>query len=244
MANESGYRPGYEIAAERILEMIIEQELRVGDRLPTEMEIAAHFGLSRSVTREAIKMLVAMGRISAQRGRGLFVGAGTPSHQQSLLAEHQFVPGRMEHVDQLLRFRSVQEEFAAREAAEKATPRDLKVLDQAIADGREAALAGDIKAWDDSDSRFHLGIAKASGNLFVCSALETVRQLQGQVVVLALHGGTGGSLDQAQRDHEEILAAIKIGDPELAATRANAHLRHTIDGYRGEIEHLLATARA
>lgn len=244
MSVDGGYRPGYEIAAENILEMIVEQELRPGDRLPTEMEIATYFGLSRSVTREAIKMLVALGRVSAQRGRGLFVGSGTAGHQVSMLSGHQFIPTRMEHVEQLLKFRSVQEEFAAREASRRATPPHLNLLGQALSDGEAALNTGDSKAWENSDTRFHVGIAEASGNQFILAALQSIREMQQQIAVLALHGNVGGSLEQAQRDHAGILEAITNGDPELAAARASEHIQRTIDGYRHEIEHLLVTAGA
>jgi GntR family transcriptional repressor for pyruvate dehydrogenase complex len=229
----SGYRPGYELAAERILEMIVEQELRPGDRLPTEQELADRFGLSRSVTREAVKVLAAMGRVSAQRGRGLYVGSGTTAAQPNM-------PGRIEQVEQLLEFRMVQEVFAAEEAARKATPPDLNLLSAALGDCDRALAADDRALWEEGDTRFHLGIAKASGNNFVRAALESVRQLQQQVVLLALHGGSGGSLEAAQNEHAEILSAIRGGRPEEAADATRRHLRHTIDGYRDEIASIIA----
>jgi len=236
----SGYRPGYELAAERILEMIVEQELRPGDRLPTEQELADRFGLSRSVTREAVKVLAAMGRVSAQRGRGLYVGSGTMGAQPNLLTGHQFMPGRIEQVEQLLEFRMVQEAFAAEEAARKATPPDLNLLAAALEDCDRALATGDRTLWEEADTRFHLGIAKASGNDFVRAALESVRQLQQQVVLLALHGGSGGSLEAAQHEHAEILGAIRGGRPAEAADATRRHLRHTIDGYRDEIANMIA----
>lgn len=238
---ESGYRPGYEIAAERILEMIVEQELLPGDRLPTEQSLADALGLSRSVTREAIKVLAAIGRVSAQRGRGLYVGGGSPA-QGGLLSGHQFIPGRIDHVEQLLEFRMVQEVFAAQEAAVKATPPDINLLSAALAACARALESGDREQWEEADTRFHLGVAKASGNEFVRSALDSVRHLQKQVVLLALHGGSGGSLHDAQTEHEAILTAITSGNADAAAEAARRHLRHTIDGYRDEISRLLVTA--
>ena len=242
VSGESGssYRPGYELAAERILEMMVEQELRPGDRLPTEQDLADQFGLSRSVTREAVKVLAALGRISAQRGRGLYVGSGTNGTQPNLLTGHQFIPGRIDQVEQLLEFRLVQEAFAAEEAARKATPPDLNLLAAALEDCDRALATSDRTLWEEADTRFHLGIAKASGNNFVRAALESVRQLQQQVVLLALHGGSGGSLAIAQREHGEILDAIRGGRPEAAADAAREHLRHTIQGYQDEIAHLIA----
>ncbi|MGK9146047.1 FadR family transcriptional regulator [Plantibacter flavus] len=240
VAGTVGYRPGYEIAAERIIELIVERDLAPGDRLPTEQNLADQLGVSRSVTREAIKVLAAIGRVSAQRGRGLYVGRGTAASSGSLLAGHRFVPGRIEQVEQLLEFRLVQEVYSAGQAARKATPPVLNLLDEAITDAARALEDDDRSLWADADTRFHLAIAQASGNEFIRSALEGVRQLQEQVVVLALHGGSGGSLRTAHDEHVAILAAIRAGDATAASEASRLHLQHTIEGYREEIASLVA----
>ena len=67
------YRPGYEIVAERILEFIAESRLVPGDRMPTENDLAQQLDTSRAVVREAVKILSALGRVRAHKGRGLFV---------------------------------------------------------------------------------------------------------------------------------------------------------------------------
>lgn len=238
--SDSGYRPGYELAAEQILGLIVEREMRPGERLPTERELADLLGLSRSVTREAVKVLTALGRVSAQRGRGLFVGTGTPDAVPSMLAGHRFLPGRIEQVEQLLEFRMLLEVHSAAEAARHATPPQISELRQALADCDSALQSGEHTAWEEADTRFHLGLALASGNGFLHAALESVRQLQEQVVQLAMHGGSGGSLEVAQHEHEEVLEAVRSGEPEKAAESVRRHLLHTIDGYRAEIARVIA----
>ena len=57
----------------RILEYIAEERLVAGDRLPTEIDLAQMLGTSRAVVREAVKILSALGRVRAHKGRGLFV---------------------------------------------------------------------------------------------------------------------------------------------------------------------------
>ena len=57
------YRPGYEVVAEQILHLIAELDLRPGDRMPTEVELAARMGTSRTVVREAGEILSAIGRV-------------------------------------------------------------------------------------------------------------------------------------------------------------------------------------
>src|SRR5882757_8142594 len=67
------YRPGYELVAEQLLNYIADQNLRSGDRLPTEQGLAQILGATRNVTREAVKVLAAIGRLSVRRGAGIFV---------------------------------------------------------------------------------------------------------------------------------------------------------------------------
>jgi DNA-binding FadR family transcriptional regulator len=235
----STYRPGYEIAAEKIVEFISETGLEPGDRLPTEQDLAQQLGLSRGMVREAIKALGPMGRVSAQRGRGLFVGQGSVARTGQFLPEHKFMPGRMEHVEQLLEFRLVQERFAASQAALRATPSELRELELALDSCDRAVELKNMELWAASDNRFHLGIADACGNFFIRAALENARTLQEQTVLLGLRSGPGGSLESAQSEHREIHRAIRAGDPEEAAAATEVHLRRTIDGYREEIAGIL-----
>src|SRR5690242_18849855 len=71
-----GYRPGYEVVAERIVQLIADLELSPGDRMPTENALASDLGVSRTVVRDAVKILSATGRVSAHKGRGLYVADG------------------------------------------------------------------------------------------------------------------------------------------------------------------------
>src|ERR1700752_5307835 len=70
------YRPRYEVVAGQILDLISDLAMRPGDRLPTEKDLAVRLGTSRTVVRDAVKILSASGRVSAQKGRGLYVADG------------------------------------------------------------------------------------------------------------------------------------------------------------------------
>src|SRR5579863_8485839 len=91
------YRPRYEVVAGQILDLIGELALNPGERLPTENELASRLGTSRSVVRDAVKILSASGRVSAQKGRGLYVADG-----ESTLAPSRwggfFVPTDLDHI--------------------------------------------------------------------------------------------------------------------------------------------------
>jgi len=113
------YRPGYELAAERLLEYISEENLRPGDRLPTEQGLAEILGTTRNVTREAVKVLAAIGRLSVRRGAGIFVASGGALLGEDELAHFQ--PTDMEHVLMLLDYRRlIESENAPRATCGKA----------------------------------------------------------------------------------------------------------------------------
>src|SRR6185437_14952111 len=129
-AQAAGYRPGYEVVAEQILQLIADSQLRPGDRMPTENELASHVGTSRTVVREAVKILSAIGRVRAQKGRGLYV-----ADDEGMLGSSRwgssFLPTDLDHVYMLFEFRRVQETAASRLAATRATPAELRAIETA-----------------------------------------------------------------------------------------------------------------
>ena len=126
---EATYRPGYTLAAERILQFITEQGFVPGDRLPTEARFAEILGVSRTITRDALKTLAATGRISTQRGRGIFVADPVDAPVSPVAG---FVPTDIAHIMGMFEFRGVQEQAAARLAAKRATPGELVAIDDAL----------------------------------------------------------------------------------------------------------------
>jgi len=112
------YRPRYELVAEQILRLIGELALDPGDRMPTEKELASRLGTSRTVVRDAVKILSATGRVSAQKGRGLYVADG-----ETMLGARRwggfFWPTNLDHIFMLFEFRRVQEMQASRLAAKR-----------------------------------------------------------------------------------------------------------------------------
>jgi DNA-binding FadR family transcriptional regulator len=228
------YRPRYELAAEQIVRLIAELALRPGDRLPTENELAARLGTSRTVVRDAVKILSAAGRVSAQKGRGLFVADGDGTPGASWWGSF-FVPTSLEHIFMLFEFRRLQETNAAMLAATRASPSELRAMEAAVSTCRHGHVTGDHAEFDQGDDAFHLGVAAASHNFFLVSAVREARMLQRQASVIGLHG-IGGHADAAVGEHEAIYRAIRDGDPEAAAQATSVHLDNTLEDYRREIQ--------
>ncbi|WP_230985943.1 FadR/GntR family transcriptional regulator [Microbispora oryzae] len=235
---EGGYRPGYEVAAEQVLELIARLQLRPGDRMPTENELARQLGTSRTVVREAVKILSALGRVRAQKGRGLYV-----ADDEGMLGTGRwasfFLPTDLDHVYMLFEFRRTQETETSRLAAHRATPAELRAIEKAADLCREGFETGRADLFNEGDDAFHTAIAAASHNMFLQISVRESRRLQAQSNLIGLRGSVGGRAAKAVEEHSAIYEAIRAGDPDLAGQAAATHVDNTMDDYRSEIQHRL-----
>lgn len=226
------YRPGYSRAAERILQFITEQGFVPGDRLPTEARFAELLGVSRTITRDALKTLAATGRISTQRGRGIFVADPADAPVSPLVG---FVPTDIANIMEMFEFRGVQEQAAARLAAKRATPAELVAIDEALDAYTRSLEAADPRVMAAADESFHCAVARAAHNGFLLDSIATVQGLQRQVVAAAFDGFSGGPVATALAEHRQILEAVRRGDAERAGIAALAHVERTRLSYQAEI---------
>jgi DNA-binding FadR family transcriptional regulator len=232
---EGGYRPGYEVAAERVLELIGQLRLRPGDRMPTENELAQQLGTSRTVVREAVKILSALGRVRAQKGRGLYV-----ADDEGMLGVGRwapfFLPTDLDHIYMLFEFRRTQEMETSRLAALRATPPELAAIERAAGLCRQGFDTGRGDLFNEGDDAFHTSIAVASHNMFLQTAVREARRLQAQSSIIGMRGSVGGHVAKAIDEHDAIYRAIRAGDGEAAMRAAAAHIDNTLDDYRREIQ--------
>ncbi|WP_406442849.1 FCD domain-containing protein [Streptomyces sp. NBC_00631] len=232
------YRPGYELVAERILEFIAESRLVPGDRMPTENDLAQQLGTSRAVVREAVKILSALGRVRAHKGRGLFV-----ADDEGMLVTSRwggfFRPVDLDHVLMLFEFRRVQEMAAVRLAATRATPAELRTIEVAMQQCRHGYIHGEVAVFNQADDDFHAAVAAASHNTFLGSAVRDARRLQRQSSAIGIHDSFGDGTAAAVEEHEAIYRAIRDGRPAEAAEAAAVHLDRTLEDYRREIQRRL-----
>ena len=219
------YRPGYELVAERLLQYIAEENLRQGDRLPTEQGLAEILGTTRNVVREAVKVLAAMGRLSVRRGAGIFVASGGAVLGEDELAHFQ--PTDMEHVLMLLDYRRLVESENARRAASIANPVEVRAIRQSAEDSAVDGVREDPETFTQADAKFHGAVAVAAHNVFLQAAVATVRRFAAQSDLLLFHGAAPGSLAEAGRQHVAIAEAIADGDADRAAGLMTAHIETT-----------------
>ncbi|WP_214322689.1 FadR/GntR family transcriptional regulator [Nonomuraea sediminis] len=235
--SETGYRPGYEIAAERILEYIVSAGLRPGDRLPTEKDLADAVQMSRTVVREAVKILSALKRLSVQKGRGIYVAEVEDAPWTQSFS--QFLPADLGQVDQMFEFRRHIESATTMLAAQRAVPTQVKALREAAQLSAEAAARDDHEGFNRADERFHHEVAAAAANMFLLATIESVQRLQREVSIIGLAGVAGGSLVVAADQHLAIADAVASGDEERAVMLMTQHIDMTMAQFQAEIRHRL-----
>jgi DNA-binding FadR family transcriptional regulator len=225
------YRPQYERIAELIVEYIGKHQLHAGDRLPTEQEFAEQFGVSRTIVRDAIKMLTPSGLVRPRRGSGIFVGEETSLSANASLNLATLVPP--ERIADLFEFRCVQEMQTARLAAQHISVAELRSLERSLATNRDAAAQEDWDTFLRSDDDFHHGIALAAHNVFFVETVDSVMRLQ-RWAIRILTGGAPGSLQTSVEQHSAIYHAIRDGNPESAAEAARVHVESVFAAYQQE----------
>jgi GntR family transcriptional regulator, transcriptional repressor for pyruvate dehydrogenase complex len=199
--------------------------LEVGHRLPTEAKMAAQFGVSRPLLREALAELRAEGFVETASGRGTFVRHPTESDladafgHQLLLA----VQGPGPTADQLYEARQAIEVVAAELAAERATPESLATLERLLATMSESR--DDAAAYTAADVGFHVAVARATLNPLLPTLLAPLATLIVKGMFESHSAPDAVSLGIAA--HTKVLRAIKRGDAADARRAMAAHLRES-----------------
>lgn len=207
------------IAAE-IESLITQAELRPGDRLPAERELARQFNVSRPSIREAVKALEGRGLVRVRHGQGVFI-ENPPAHRALVAALGE------EHlaVQELFDMREVLEAPAAAWAAERATAAGIRRLERVLADLDKVIAAEPVDAAELKrlDTAFHLEVAQMAGNRFLRQTLDVFQQIlsEGMETTLLLPGRRV----KAREEHRRLLAAIKDRDADAARNAARAHIR-------------------
>jgi len=195
-----------------------------GDRLPTEAVLAAQFGVSRTVVREAVSRLKSLGLVDSRQGSGVYVRA---AGVEPLRFEMPHMASR-EAVIQMAELRRALEAEVAALAAERRSPDDLRRIREAI-DALQAAVAAGGNGADE-DVRFHRAIAEAARNPFLIGTLQYLRQfLHGATrVTRANEARRADFAAQVAREHARIVKAIEAGDPARAREAARSHMDNAI----------------
>lgn len=216
----------------RLLALISERQLRPGDRLPSERELAATMGVSRPVLREALRALAVMNVVEIRQGSGTYVTSLRPE----LLIEHLDFVFSLDTSTflQLFEARKILEVEIARLAAERITDEQIARLEACME--HASRTIGDAEEFQEADLELHQLIAAAAANPILERLMTSLSRLG-----LASRRRTTsrpGVPQQAVEDHHYIVEAIKRRDPDAAHDAMLAHLlnigRALVSGDPGE----------
>ena len=208
-----------------LLRSIVTGTLVPGSALPSEPEMSARFGVSRSVVREALRVLGEKGLIEVRHGSGTRV---TPAERWDALdpAVLAALPGHgagAEVLRDLLEARKIVECAVAALAAERADAADRAALGDALATMR--AGLGSPPAFVGGDSAFHRALLRAARNRVLERMAQPMHELLSYAQ--ALTDAIPGVLDRALAEHEAIAAAVARRDGPGARRAMRTHLAHT-----------------
>ncbi len=201
----------------RIEELITNDQLSEGERLPAERDMARMLGVSRPALREAVKTLEARGRLVVRHGQGVFVRQDAPSAMRSRLANLELT------LSELFAMREVLEGAAAGWAAESATESEIGELED-ILHSMDAARVEpiDFSHVGRLDAEFHLRIVEMARNRFLSQMVGVLQEMlaAGMETTLAVPGRLG----QSRHDHDALIDALRRHDAEAAREAAHRHI--------------------
>jgi len=214
----------YEQIVQQIEESIVKGDLKAGDQLPAERELALRFGVSRTAVREAVKALREKGLVEAYSGRGTFITDGTTrAVRQSL--DLMVKIGQPEGSFHLAEVRAILEPEIAALAATRIQESELSTMRDAVAIMDRSGQ--DPDSYIEADLDFHLALAEGAANPLILSLLDSIVGLlrEQRLRIFRVPGGP----DRGQVHHKRILEAVERHDAEKARDAMRAHLSQVKD---------------
>jgi len=207
--------------SEALIGLIEGKDFPPGTRLPSEMDMAGRFGVSRTVIREAISRLKSEGLVESRQGSGVFVREG------NMDAPFRINPNIMDSVQSVLQVVEIRKALEGEIAALAATRRTeaqlnaikkaLKQIEVAVGEGSDGV---------DADIVFHRSIAEATGNPHFLGLIEFLFNfLRNATRITRGIEATRETLTrQVKEEHQAIVDALSRKDAEAARSAARLHM--------------------
>ncbi len=203
---------------EHIKQLIHEEKLKPGEKLPSEREMAGQTSVSRNTVREAYKMLEAEGYLVIKHGNGVFVADQESKIRK--LTSSLFV--KDDQMAELLSIRKVLEAEGVKWATHKGKPEDYRHLNNLLMDMKTLIKERNYEELKALDQDFHVYIAQMSGNKILIrimlNLVDLIDEMQNQSLLIP--GRAKRSLDE----HLNILKAMEEKDPEKACHYMREHI--------------------
>jgi len=210
----------YENVIEQIMNLIKNNELKPGDKLPPERELAAKLSISRGSLREAFRVLESRGLIKSKPGGGRFVREIRKNGRNN--TENIILSLEKSSILELLEAREMFEVEIVELAAQRATAEDIELIERALNKmNDEKGLKNDEKT--QFDTGFHLAIASASHNFVFANIiklhLDLLKDTREKTWKIP------GRKEEQYQEHQAIFQAIKEHNSKKAGEAILRHLR-------------------
>jgi GntR family transcriptional regulator, transcriptional repressor for pyruvate dehydrogenase complex len=226
------------IQSERLYERIVSQieqrieagDLKVGDQLPSERELAEQFAVSRTAVREAVKTLRQKGLVEIRLGRGTFITNETTDTIRNSLSLLMKIGGKNGSAN-LVEVREILEPEIAALAATRITDEDITTMREAV-EIMDTAL-DNVNVFVEADLDFHLALAEGTQNplipILMDSIIDLLREQRKRI------GLAKGGLQRGQIHHKQILDAVTRRDPQAARQAMHNHLQQVREDSKASV---------
>ncbi|MDQ0337953.1 GntR family transcriptional repressor for pyruvate dehydrogenase complex [Caldalkalibacillus uzonensis] len=215
-----------------IKQLILDGQLKPGDKLPPERELAQLMDVSRPTIRESFKILSGLGFVDIKHGQGVFVK--DPKDRMQDIFETFF--NSQDSVSDLFEMRKVLETQAAYWAAERATPRMKEKILKTTKENYDTVIYEevDIDYLEQADHNFHYLISESTGNAVY---LSVMKHLMGLLKTARMHTlQIPGRPLRSLKEHQLIAEAIYKGDPPEARRLMYEHLNSVEETLNNELD--------
>lgn len=199
--------------------LLIEGSWKAGDKLPSENELSAAFGVSRMTIRQAMQKLKALGLIETRTGSGSYVREVNPEDYLNELIPMMYIgsPSQI-HVFQ---YREMIDSESVRIATSMADEKGLSRLEDRLDKMKKAAEDNDAHAFSQYDLKFHMTIVKMTGNPLIIKSYELLLNVLKESMDYVIEKM---QYAPALEYHQQILDAMRSKDAALAEQLMRRHI--------------------
>ncbi|HLO68093.1 MAG TPA: FadR/GntR family transcriptional regulator [Holophaga sp.] len=215
----------FEEIAEQIQQLITGGELKPGDKLLSERELADRLQVSRVSVREAIRSLEMLGFIEIRHGEGTFIRDTNADEVIRPLAV--FLAMERNSLLDMFEVRRIFETATSALAAERATDDEVDHIGMLLEKMKDKIRQGDSEGGEAYDAAYHYAVAEATHNSLLIKLLRTVHEEWSKAVSAGSQQLLGDSEENAQRiinQHTRVYEAIKAHDPDTASQAMLEHV--------------------
>ena len=202
----------------RLVELLLSGKIAVGERLPSERQLASVLGVGRSAIRDALRPLVLLGLVDVRVGDGTYLKDADSSFLPRVIEWGLLL--KADRMRDLIETRRYVEITLAGLAAERRDAESLSLIQKRLREMQNAI--SDPAAFVQADRAFHMAIAEAARNRVLSGILTNLQSLL--LVWIARVIEAAGEARSSYLEHPPILAAIQSGDRAAAEAAMAAHI--------------------